>query len=168
MKQRMTEAEKKEKRRDYMREYMKSWRENNRERYREIMRKGQREYHRNNNFAYSIRKNLWNIILQNTKKSKYDVYFGCSCQELREHLLSLLPVGVTLANLGALGYSIDHIVPFTAFKNLDNPDHPDCEKERKLVANYLNMQVIKLDENQTKFTTFDVADIEALKKKIGG
>ena len=156
-----------EKNPDYMREYNREWRGNNRERYRELKRKLSRKYQRNNPFARLVRTNLKNIIQRNTKNSKYTVYFGCSCQELREHLLSLLPVGVTLANFGALGYSLDHIVPFKAFNNLDNLDHPECEEERKLVAHYLNLQVIKLEENQTKATSFEPADIEALKKKVG-
>ena len=179
MRQKMTDEERKASKREAQRKWLeknpgkkgecdRAWREKNPEHCRELNRKSNRNYRLNNNFANSLRTSLWRIIQNKRKKSKYEVYFGCSCQDLREHIQSQLPVGVTLANFRDLGYSLDHIVPFSAFKNLDNPDHPECESERKLVSHYLNLQVIKMEENQRKANTFDVADIENLKKKIGG
>lgn len=99
--------------------------------------------------------------------SRYEDYFGCTAEELKDYITSILPEGLTLDNFRKAGYNIDHKIPRTAFKILESPEYSvEREQYRKIVGHYMNLQILKAEENSKKGNKWTMEDFHKLVEDI--
>ena len=89
----------------------------------------------------NLRKRLWKVLKQNSKKSRTLELLGCSIRQLREHLQSQFRPGMTWDNQGK--WHIDHIRPCASF------DMTRAEEQRACF-NWQNLQPLWAKDNFEK------------------
>lgn len=127
-------------------EYKKKYREENKERIAEYHKnylKNRTESDVNFRISSNLRSRLRQFVKSNgyKKNSRTFDYIGCSPQELREHLESKFTNGMNWTNYGTYGWHIDHIIPLSSAKTLD---------DLYSLNHYTNLQPLWWNENISK------------------
>jgi hypothetical protein len=119
---------------------MKKYREKNKQYFVDYNKKYQKNYENNRlktDIMYKLSKNIRRrlVLFLNTKNlSKNNKTFdiiGCTPQFLKEYLESKFQDGMTWENYGYYGWHLDHIIPLSTAKNVE---------ELYLLCNYTNLQ----------------------------
>lgn len=95
------------------------------------------------------------------KSASTEALLGCSFEALRRHLQSLWEPWMSWENYGRGDgqWSIDHIVPVSAF-DLTDPE------QQKLCFHYSNLRPLRHCDNRKKACVYNPADLEALRNRI--
>lgn len=130
------------------------WRKDNPHRYKELRRKYYENYgreyfkkRRKNDIIYKIKASLRTRLYIALKKGmSSDAAFnflGCTIEELKDHIESQFQEGMTWNNWSRGGWSLDHIIPLSAF------DLTDKEQVKK-ACHYSNLQPLWEADNIRK------------------
>lgn len=117
----------------------------NKERYHERRRINSKKYRLNpkNKIISSIRSGIWHFVKQGGKKKYKSIYYlGCDYDFFIKYISGKFKEGMTLDNYGKV-WHIDHIVPLSSFKKLDDIDIRTC-------CHYTNLQPLFSKENISK------------------
>lgn len=107
-----------------------------------------------NNLLYRIKILSRNRIRKILKKMNLDMspdiiqkynFVGCSPSELKIHIESKFKEGMTWENYGHKGWHVDHIIPLSSAKNIE---------EVAILSNFTNLQPLWCDENYKKGSRF--------------
>lgn len=95
------------------------------------------------------------------KSSSTEQLLGCSFGDLRRYLQGLWEPWMSWANYGRSDgqWSIDHIVPVSAF-DLTDPE------QQKLCFHYINLRPLRHCDNRKKACAFNPSDLEALRNRV--
>jgi len=101
-----------------------------------------------NDPVFLLKMNLRNRIKiafkKNYKSGMAIKYLGCSIEQLKIYLESLFVNGMTWENYGLYGWHIDHIIPVSSIKNVE-----DIE-QISIVCNFKNLQPLWAKDNLKK------------------
>lgn len=91
----------------------------------------------------TISKRISSAIINCSVSKNVEEILGCSIKECREYFESLFEIGMTWGNYGAKGWHIDHIIPKSSFKLLDEDNIRKC-------FHYTNLQPLWWFDNVWK------------------
>jgi hypothetical protein len=113
-----------------------------------------------------MRRRLRELLSKNgiKKSSRSFDLFGCSVQQLRDHLESTFQESMSWlnygsSNLGEKSWQIDHIIPCASFDLTD-------VKQLKACFHYTNLQALWKDDNMLKSNKYNMEEKEIYMKKI--
>ena len=107
-----------------------------------------------------IKSRFAKCVRKDGRKTKYEIYLGCSFSELRTHIESQFWPHMTWDNFGKRGWHMDHIKPLSSF-DLSK------EEERYEAFNYKNLQPLWWFLNLSKGAKFGAHKYEESKLRCG-
>jgi hypothetical protein len=128
-----------------IKEYAREWREKNKSSIRKKAAeyvKAKKEKDPFFKALLSLRRRTQKAFKQGYSKSKKNIeLIGCDWPSLREHIENLFQNGMTWENYGMYGWHIDHIIPLSSAKTLE---------ELEKLCHYTNLQPLWAEDNLKK------------------
>lgn len=113
-------------------------------------------------FSEKIRGKMRLLLRGYRKSASTEKLLGCTIADFKKYLELQWEPWMSWANYGSKverGWVIDHIVPIEAF-DLNKPEDQQC------CFHHLNLRPLCSKANRDKWDKFDVAELEALRRKV--
>jgi len=147
------EQELRDRRGDELKEYNRRYREQNKESFNAASTR----YHKSSpiaQIANPLRCRIYKALNGISKHATTTVLLGCSIEEFRDYLESQFTEDMSWDNYGVDGWSLDHILPCSAF-DLTNPRH------QRYAFHWSNCQPMLVADNASKRDKYCPDELEA-------